>query len=244
MNLSDLYSLFNCVRAGFVGGTNHREGNFIWITLKRIWIFDRNHLIKNVPIRTFALHLYMTKRTSEKMPRNCHRSNYPLQSIGRLRFCVILGHKNIISEIRSKSFALGKKERRGIWTVYLRISPRPFFSFSLCPPFLPFSLCLFLFLSSRWFRSVFRPQFAGRCSKLKTLRLLRPWSASPTRLLGTKIAGYRAAFHRAFVKFSPLGRSVDAIAPNKVTDGLVIEQPPAASRGCNLRPDCSTRACA
>jgi len=102
-----------------------------------------------------------------------------------------------------------------------------------------FFLSLFLSPFSRWLRNVFRPQFAGRCSKLKTLCLLRPWSASPTRLLGTKIAGYRAAFHRAPVKFSPLGRSVDAIAPNKVTDGPVIEQPHAASRGCNLWPDCS-----
>lgn len=108
--------------------------------------------------------------------------------------------------------------------------------------YLHFTATVFSFSLLPHVGSVFRPQFAGRCSKLKTLRLLRPWSASPTRLLGTKIAGYRAAFHRASVKFSPLGRSVDAIAPNKVTDGPVIEQPPAASRGYNLQPDCSIRA--
>lgn len=35
MNLSDLYGLFNCVCAGSGGGTNHREGNFIRVALRR-----------------------------------------------------------------------------------------------------------------------------------------------------------------------------------------------------------------
>jgi len=119
--------------------------------------------------------------------------------------------------------------------VYLRVSS--FFLLLSLPP-LPLSF-FFSPLSHVGFEACWGHNLPAGAPNWKTLRLLRPWSASPTRLLGTKIAGYRAAFHRAPVKFSPLGRSVDAIAPNKVTDGPVIEQPSAASRGCNLRPDCS-----
>lgn len=64
MNLSDLYDLFNCVRAGSVGGTNHYEENFIRIARRRSES-STEIIIKNVRVLTFVfLHVTSGKRVT------------------------------------------------------------------------------------------------------------------------------------------------------------------------------------
>lgn len=112
--------------------------------------------------------------------------------------------------------------------------------------FLPLCLSLSSSPLSPRPRSVFGPQFAGRCSKLKTLPPPSKMRVAyaPPRYENRRLS--RDFPSRAAVKIPadlPVDR-LDAIAPNKVTDGPVIEQPPSVSLPVarNLRPDCPIRA--